>query len=371
MNEYLHIVCFDAPSPPDYGGAIELYYKIEALAKAGKKIILHYFNYREGRNKKGLEKYCVASYSYTRSTGLKGLSLFRPYIVSSRINDELVENLNKDRHPILLEGIHCTGLLPYINKNNRKIVIRIHNNETAYYHQLATNETNLFKKMYYAVESGQLSFYQKNLPHNCAYVCLSEKDQEYFAEELHLPDVSFIPCFVPWQSITSLTGRGAYCLYHGNLSISENVKAVDWLVEHVFANLEIPFVIAGRNMPDVINEHTSNYGHITVYNNPTDEHLASLIKNAHINVLPVFNNTGVKLKILHALFEGRFCITNDDGIAGSGIKDGIAVANTAAEWGIQVRNLYNKNFTQEDILERSSLLELYNNEKNAQRFNAL
>lgn len=371
MTDYVHIVCFDAPSPPDYGGAIELFYKIEALAKSGKKIILHYFDYREGRNRKGLEKYCVAVYAYTRNTGLKGLSLLKPYIVSSRINDELIQNLNRDRHPVLLEGIHCTGLLPHINKNNRKIIVRIHNNETAYYRQLAANEPNLLKRWYYSVESTQLAFYQKRLPHNCVYACLSETDKEYFAETLHLPDVCFIPCFIPWQSVNSLIGKGNYCLYHGNLSISENVKAVEWLIDHVFSTLEIAFVIAGKNITEEINARSSSYNHISVYNNPTNEHLTSLIKNAHINVLPVFNNTGVKLKLLHALFEGRFCITNNEGTAGSGINKGIAVANTVSEWGTAVRKLCARSFTQADILERSQLPEIYNNEKNAQRFNEL
>ena len=45
----LHIICLDAPSPPNYGGAIDMYYKIRALALAGTRIILHYFAYREGR----------------------------------------------------------------------------------------------------------------------------------------------------------------------------------------------------------------------------------------------------------------------------------------------------------------------------------
>ena len=35
MNKKLYIVCLDAPAPADYGGAIDMYYKIEALAQKG------------------------------------------------------------------------------------------------------------------------------------------------------------------------------------------------------------------------------------------------------------------------------------------------------------------------------------------------
>ena len=51
MNEPIHIVCLDAPAPPDYGGAIDMYYTIIALAKTGRKPILHYFEYGEKKER--------------------------------------------------------------------------------------------------------------------------------------------------------------------------------------------------------------------------------------------------------------------------------------------------------------------------------
>ena len=34
-NKYLHIVSFDVPYPANYGGVIDVYYKLVALKKAG------------------------------------------------------------------------------------------------------------------------------------------------------------------------------------------------------------------------------------------------------------------------------------------------------------------------------------------------
>ena len=50
MNKHLHIVSFDVPYPPDYGGAIDVYYKLKALHEEGIKIYLHCFEYGRGES---------------------------------------------------------------------------------------------------------------------------------------------------------------------------------------------------------------------------------------------------------------------------------------------------------------------------------
>ena len=44
MDKHLNIIAFDNPYPPIYGGVIDVYYKINELAKLGIKIHLHYFS---------------------------------------------------------------------------------------------------------------------------------------------------------------------------------------------------------------------------------------------------------------------------------------------------------------------------------------
>ena len=122
MNDFVHIVCLDAPAPPDYGGAIDMYYKITSLAATGKKVILHYFNYNPQRNVGDLKNYCHSIYSYSRKKAIQSLSTLQPYIVTSRINQKLIERLNKDQYPVILEGIHCSGIIPYLKKY-RKIFL--------------------------------------------------------------------------------------------------------------------------------------------------------------------------------------------------------------------------------------------------------
>lgn len=366
MSEYVHIVCLDAPSPPDYGGVFDLYYKIPALANLGKKIILHYFHYKGGRGHEGLESYCEEVNVYPRSVFLKSLLMLKPYIVSSRMEPDLIHRLNRDDYPVILEGIHCTGLLPHLHK--RKVVVRVHNNEAVYYRQLLENESNIFRSLYFLYESSLLFRHQKKLSEEASYVFVSETDKEIFKEEYQLPKQFFLPCFVPWQEVRSLTGKGNYCLYHGNLSISENKAAALWLAETIFPQIDFSLVIAGKNADNLKNEFPEK---VRIVNDPGDEELSELIQHAHINVLPSFNSTGVKLKLIHALFEGRFCLTNHAGANGSGLEQLVITAASNEEWIQAIHEIISKEFTSELLMQRHQILDIYNNQLNAEKLNAL
>ena len=99
------------PWPADYGGAIDMMSRIRAFHRAGIRIHLHYFSYNHRGNPNELNQFCETISVYERTTGWKGMSPDKPYIVSSRMSGPLAAALNRDDHPVLLEGIHCTGIL--------------------------------------------------------------------------------------------------------------------------------------------------------------------------------------------------------------------------------------------------------------------
>src|SRR5690348_7675710 len=100
--------------------------RIMMMKKLGVSVHLHYFSYNERGRPNELNQYCESVNVYERRTGRKGLSSHLPYIIASRMNDDLLQALQKDAHPVLLEGIHCTGLLSSLDLHKRKVVVRIH-----------------------------------------------------------------------------------------------------------------------------------------------------------------------------------------------------------------------------------------------------
>ena len=369
MTEKIHIVSLDAPSPPDYGGALELFYKIPALSKAGKKIILHYFSYKKNRDAQGLERYCSEIYRYERLSIFRSLFSSAPYIVQSRNHPELIRRLRADQNPVILEGIHCSGILPSL-QTGRKIVLRLHNDEAEYYKQLALAETNLLKRIFFRREKKRLALYQAQLPKTLVVAALSLTDRESFQSAYGFTNCHFIPCFLPWQHLQAPLGTGSYCLYHGNLSVSENAQAASWLIDQVFTDLPYTLIVAGRGANNLARKYA--LPNVQFVDSPTDEDLTQLIRNAQVNVLPSFSRTGVKYKILHALFEGRFCITNANGIAGSGIqKEKIHVREDAPSLISCIHELFRQEFSNADIEARREVLRLYDNERNAQKLSEL
>ena len=368
MSRHLHIVCLDAPYPLDYGGAVDMYGKIRSLHREGIKIHLHYFDYRDHGNLRELTNYCETIQAYERKLGRKGFSFITPYIVSSRINDKLISNLNQDDHPILLEGIHCTGIIDSIANRQRKILVRLHNDENSYYKKLAEYETNLFKKLYFLNESRLLKKFQAKLPKNCLYVCVSKKDARTFAQKYKLPHVEFLPVFVCWSQVNGDEGVGNFCLYHGNLSVAENEKAACWLLDKVFTKIKVPFVIAGKNPSRRLSKWAHLCQHTCLVADPSEKEINDLVQKAHINILPSFNNTGIKLKMLHALYKGRHCVVNEAAVEGSDLEATCHIGNNANALASIILQLYHQPFGEEEIRLRKKILgDMFDNESHAKK----
>ncbi|RYD71030.1 MAG: mannosyltransferase, partial [Sphingobacteriales bacterium] len=109
-HQHLHIVSLDVPLPVDYGGVMDIFYKINWLHQLGIKIHLHCFtNGRPPQDE--LDNYCEEVFYYERKSFLQALPLKIPYMVASRNHPLLLKNLSKDNYPVLLEGIQCSYLL--------------------------------------------------------------------------------------------------------------------------------------------------------------------------------------------------------------------------------------------------------------------
>jgi len=369
-DRQLHIVCLDIPYPADYGGSIDMFERIISLHRIGIKIHLHYFDYRDVTNTGPLKQYCQSVNSYKRTTGLKGFSFKIPYIVSSRINKNLIDKLNQDEYPVFIEGVHCTGIIADIQKDKRKIVVRLHNDESDYYEGLARSEKDFFKKLYFRHESFLLKKYQYKLPKECLYLCVTDADLLKFKEKYQLTHVKKMPSFLAWQRVKSLEGKGNFCLYHGNLSICENEKAAIWLLDKVFRKIKLPFIIAGKNPSRSLDKIAHLCKHTCLVANPSEEEINDLIQKAHINILPSFNTTGLKLKLLHALFQGRHCVVNKAAVDGTGLENACHIGNDSTELAAIVNELYHLPFTSEEIDRRKKMFcTSYNNTRSAELLN--
>lgn len=354
LNKEIQIVSFNVPYPPDYGGVIDVFYKIKSLHQLGFEIILHTFEY--GRSEQPeLEKYCKKVYYYKRKRSVFYLFSRLPFIIISRKNKTLLNNLLKHQGTILFEGIHTTYWLHRNALRNRHIIVRTHNIEYLYYQGLAITEKNIFRRIYFMLESSKLRKYEVETLANANHiVAISPNDFAFFKQ--YLNPVKLVYPFHGNDEITSKTGKGNYILIHGDLSVPENIQSIEWLIENVIAEVKHPFVVAGKNPARSLQKLIALYKHVKLISNPSETEMDDLIAHAHINLIHSFHPQGMKLKLLNSLYKGRFVIVNPEVIDNTGIEKSCYIAYQKEDYIIYITMLMDKTFDEKLLQERKELL---------------
>ncbi len=371
MEKHLHIISFDVPYPANYGGVIDVFYKLKNLHKAGVKIILHCFEYDRSEQKE-LNKYCDKIYYYKRNTSFINQLSSIPFIIKSRDSQLLIANLLKDEYPILFEGLHTCYFLNDRRLTNRFKIYRESNIEHEYYAHLAKSEKNLVKKMYFLLEANKLRNFQKQLINADLMLVVSTADRDYLQSQFPTKGIEYLPSFHAFDKVKIKEGKGEYILYNGNLQVAENIKAVEYLIKMVFSKIKHPVIIAGLNPNTKIYNWIKSYPHLQIKANPSEAEMQTLIEEAHIHCLYTHQATGLKLKLLNVLYSGRFCICNEDMLTGTNLQQTCIVKNTAAEMAEAINNTFNKEFTIDLIsFRKQSLLAFDNAAKTQQLINYL
>ena len=359
--EDINIVSFDVPYPPDYGGVIDVYYKIKALASLGVNVHLHCYDYGRGERSE-LMRYCKSVQYYRRNTGVISNLSLTPYIIHSRRSSQLQENLGSNTFPIVFEGLHSA--YPIIKKQlgDRQILLRSHNVEHDYYFELATRERNIFKKAYFYKEAILLKRFLSRLPPSLRIGAISPSDTEYLRQRF--PNTFWLPPFHSSDAVNILPGKGDYALYHGNLSVSENFEMANLLISQ-FTNKNIILIIAGKDpLPSLI-EKTQSSSNIELVINPDQTKMLRIIRNAQVILLPTSQSTGIKLKLVESLFNGRFCVANHAMVRNTGLKE--LVIREETDFYSATYSCFDQRFSASDITLRKEKLQVnYRNRNNAE-----
>ncbi len=360
----LHIVSFDVPAPPDYGGVIDVYHKVAALAGLGVRVHLHCYTYGRGPSE-DLERLCASVHYYPRSTSKHLLFSGLPYVVVSRRSDELLDRLAQDDHPILFEGLHSCYFLGDPRLVGRTRLVRTHNVEHDYYEALARAERGTFKRTYFVQEARKLKRFEPVLSEADVVLAISPNDQAYFAS--HFKRVVHVPAFHPSSGVEVPPGLGRFCLYHGALSVPENDQAALFLVNEVFNELPVPLVIAGSGASRELRAAVSRSTNVKLRENIPTAAITELVRQAQVNVLPTFQATGIKLKLLLCLFTGRHVVCNTPMVKDTGLEELCLVHDDPALMRLSIQACMAKPANGSTLERRIAVLEeRFSNRRNAQ-----
>ena len=370
MEKHLHIVSLTIPFPVDYGGVYDLFYKLVALHKEGVQIHLHCFEYGGRKQQEELLKFCASVQYYPRTSALSSLFSGLPHIVASRKNEQLINNLLQNDYPIIMDGLQCSYILQDKRFTGRKMILRLYNVEHEYYKDLSQNTKQFFKKLYLNREERLLYKYEQKIAQTeTPILAVTQKDVATYQSLFKAKNIQYMPIFLPdnW-TVNSVKGRGNYSLYQGDLSVASNEKAALWLIEEVFAGTRNKLIIAGKNPSPNLYKAARKGLNILVIENPSEEQMQDFIKQAHINILPSYSNTGIKLKLLNALYNGRFCLVNNLTTEGSGTEQLCHYFEDSNSCKQKITELMETEFTQAAIdLRKQVLLNAINNQEDAKK----
>lgn len=367
IHKHVNIISFDVPFPANYGGVIDVYYKLWYLKQAGVKIHLHCFAYGRAEAPE-LAALCESVNYYPRKTGWLSNLSWLPYTVKSRQSRDLEKKLLANDYPILFEVLHTCGLMTDKRFAGRRKIYRHSNIEHHYYRALANKERDWLKKIFLKIEAFKLWQFESRIKKADVILAVNQKDCHYFKQKYPRVQNLYLPSFHGNNAPEVQMGKGDYLLFHGNLSIAENYDAAMWLIDHVFSKLHYPVVIAGLNPPDFLRQALSVYQHIQLMANVEEAQMADLVKNAHIHLLYTDQGTGLKLKLLNVLFKGRFVLCNRQMLEGTGLHENhsLQVADTANDFLRIIPRLMSAEISKEHLQQRLAQTSQFDNHKNVE-----
>ena len=133
----------------------------------------------------------------------------------------------------------------------------------------------------------------------------------------------------------------------------------------VFKGLKQKLVIAGNNPSVQLQKLVYELPNVELKDDLSSDEINDLIHQAKINILPTFQSTGIKLKLLAALFNGAHCLVNNQMVEGTGLEDVVHVANSAKEFKQKVLELSTNTITDNLLKRRREVVLDFSNNKNA------
>lgn len=349
------LVCNKSPWPPKDGGSLATFQMAKALAKSGSQVTILAIN--TSRHPVKVEsipleiKDLINFYFVEMDTTIKIRRLIadfllpgKPYIAKRFFSETFLKTLQKlvsveDFNIVQFEGLYTLQYKPFVQiPGNTKISYRPHNAEHKIWENLARNETNPFKKIYFKRLSEKLKTFEKELMNRYDFlVPISDLDNNTFKQLGNTkPAMTSSFGIFPDEFPSYKTTPNHHLFYIGALDWIPNREGLEWFVKKVWPKAKnkhpkLMFFVAGRNMPHSFKKVLRMDG---IYYEGEVEDSAQFIQKYGIMVVPLLSGGGMRVKIIEGMAQGKPLIATSK--AAEGIKvvhnNNILIADTVNEF---------------------------------------
>lgn len=288
---------------------------------------------------------------------IKSIFASTPYFVSrfyaKSIKKSITRALQKKEYDVvILEGIFLSPYLELIRANSKaKVILRAHNVEHRIWERYAKEERNFFKRIYIQlVLKNQLANYERRkVKEMDGVIAISPVDEVYF-KDLGVENIMVLPIAVE-KILTSALPTSFSLGFLGSLDWLPNLRGVEWFLKEVWLDFQAKYPnakisLAGRNFPS--NFFNLPYKNLFVLGEIDDS--SSFIAKQSVMIVPLFSGSGMRVKIIEAMGNGKCVLTTTIGAEGISYENqkNIYLAETKKEWLSALSDLYTN---EEKLLE--------------------
>lgn len=387
------------PFPPDTGGKFKTFGTIKVLRDLGYKIKLFSFwdistpiGMKIGKPLKGIESNIIYRpiiddlhpfYKYWMAF----LSTFSqyPYRVKKFYSEEIIEKIERERFnqgklPIIYLD-HLSSCIYLFNNRliNFQKVYEAHDFESEIIYHRIRNSKSVLRKIFLYLEYFKLkSFEAKSLKIADMVFAINEplklKLEVFSARPVSIaPVVIFVNKFL--RSSKDKPKNKKIVTFIGTLSWEENLEGIDWFVSNVWQRVkkevrDAEFNIIGSYGNENLKKKFLKYEGVNYLG--YKKNLKEIYQQAAVGIVPIFSDSGVKIKFLNFIFNSIPVVSTSMSATGIlGAKDSVNcfIADTPEEFAKKVvALLLDKRLQKRMAVNGKRLVACHYSEKNLRKF---
>lgn len=373
--------------PPNYGGAIVFFNISLELARRGHEV--SFLTIKEnGVNYSEFDSIFKHNIYISKKNRLAALLSWIPYTCrrfapNAKEKKAILHQIKTIEYDVIIfhnpySALYYYFLKDVINTNNISVAYFSHNIESEYHLNNSKTTLSFKRKIFYYLEYLKLSFFEKRFIKNFKLIfTVSPEDMKKLKIMHPKSDIVWVkPIIIMidnnlgslnclYESLASTINHFKHrILFTGHLAHADNIFAVLWFTEYVLPILlrnDINFclIIVGKNPTKEIFELQNKYHNIYVFANV--DSVAPYYNAADLVVIPLFNNAGVKIKLIEALKFKKKVVSRPEGVYGSGLSDIIPTADTPEDFAQKCIDVLEGKIDFGPIWKKFN--EIYDNEK--------
>mgnify|MGYP003971561017 FL=1 len=255
---------------------------------------------------------------------------------STKYDEELKCLLRKQEFDfIIIENLYPMLYLKTIRRySSAKVIMRAHNIEHEIWRRTA-KQANGIKQLYLNILANRIEIFEKHYINQYDFLsAITKRDETVLIGMGNLKPAMALPTGVDIDDqLPELIIPDVFSVAHlGALDWAPNQEGIIWFLTEVWPIVrdqhpDAEFHLAGRNAPNWFQKKIDISG---VYYHGEVDSAEHFIQRFPIHVVPLWSGSGMRIKIIEAMTQGRVIVTTPIGIEGiEAINDkDVAICNT-------------------------------------------